>query len=97
MNDLYSDLLNSNNNDTSKTSDLVVCRLFQDDELVLISESKQGSQQHFNVLEKNCKNWKLGVNTDKTKVTIFNKKKLMKERKLLYSKQDIAIVKCYKL
>ena len=82
MNDLCSDLLNSNNIDTPKISDLAVPCLFWADDLVLISESKKGLQQHLNVLKKYCKDWKLGVNTDKTQVVIFKKNgKLIKKRK----------------
>ena len=67
MNDLCSDLLNSNNIYTPKISDLAVPCPFWADDLVLISESKEGLQQHLNVLEKYCKYWKLIVNTDKHK------------------------------
>ena len=49
MNNLYSDLLNSNNIDTPKIFDLAVPCLFRGDDLVLISESKEGLQQHLNV------------------------------------------------
>ena len=42
MNDLCSDLLNSNNIDTPKISDLAVPCLFSADDPVLISESKEG-------------------------------------------------------
>ena len=81
MNDLCSDVLNSNNIDTPEISDLAVPCLFWADDLVLISQSKEGLQQHLNVLEKYCKDWKLSVNTDKTQVVIFNKNgKLMKRR-----------------
>ena len=57
MNDLRSDLLNSNNIDTPKISDFAVPCLFWADYLVLISESRKGLQQHLNVLEKYCKDW----------------------------------------
>ena len=81
MNDFCSELLNGNN--TPKISNVAVPCLFLADDLVLISESKEGLQQHLNVLEKNCKDWKLSVNTDKTKVVIFNKnRKLIKKGKV---------------
>ena len=73
MNDLCSDLVNSNNIDTPKIFNLAVACLFWTDDLVLIGESKEGLQQHSNALGKYCKNWKLSVNTDKTQVVIFNK------------------------
>ena len=90
MNDLCSDLLHSNNIDTPKITDLAVPCLFWADDFVLILESKEGLQQHLNVLEKYCKDWKLSVNTDKTQVVIFNKNgKLIKKEKVFYRKQSI--------
>ena len=73
MNDLCSDLLNNNNIDIPNISNLAVPCLFWADDLVLMSESKEGLQQHLNVLEKYCKVWKPSVNTDKTQLVIFNK------------------------
>ena len=97
MNDLCSDLLDSNNIYTPKISDLAVPCLLGTNDLVLISESKEGLQQHLNVLEKYCKDWKLSVNTDKTKVVIFNKNgKLIEKEKAFYRKQGIDSVKGYK-
>ena len=55
MNDLCSDLLNSNNIYTPKISALAVHCLFWADDLVLISGSNEGVQQHLNVLERYCK------------------------------------------
>ena len=83
MNDLCSDLLNSNNNDAPKISNLEVLCLFWVDDLLLISDSKEGLHQHLDVLEKYCKDWKLSVNNDKIKVVTFNKNgKLIKNEKL---------------
>ena len=83
--------------DTRKISDLAVPCLFWADDLVLISESEEGLQQHLNVLKKYCKDWKLSVNTDKTQVVIFNKNgKLIKKEKVFYRKQSIDSVKGYK-
>ena len=97
MNDLCSDLLNSTNIDTPNISDLTVPGLSWADDLVLISESKEGLQQHLNVLEKYCKDWKLSVNTVKTQVVIFNKNgKLIKKEKIFYRQQGIDSVKGYK-
>ena len=97
MNDLCSDFLNTNNIYTTKISDLAVPCLFWANDLVLILESKEGLQQHLNVSEKYCKDWKLIVNTDKTQVVIFNKNgKLIEKEKVLYKKQGIDSVKDYK-
>jgi hypothetical protein len=47
--------------------------LFADD-LVLLSETPQGLQNALNHLSDYCKRWLLSINTEKTKVMIFNKK-----------------------
>ena len=43
------------------------------DDLVLISQSKQGLQNALNKLQRYCDKWCLKINVDKTKVMIFNK------------------------
>ena len=43
------------------------------DDLVLISESKEGLQLQIDSLAKYCRKWKLKVNTKKTKCIIFNR------------------------
>ena len=43
------------------------------DDLVIFSESPTGLQNSLNKLEKYCKNWGLAINTNKTKIVIFNK------------------------
>ena len=48
------------------------CLLFADD-IALMSESAQGSQQCLNKLAMYCNKWNLSVNTSTTKVMIFNK------------------------
>ena len=42
------------------------------DDLVLMSASKEGLQKCLDDLNIYCKKWKLKVNTDKTKILIFN-------------------------
>ena len=43
------------------------------DDLVLISETAEGLQNCLNALQNYCDKWCLSINTDKTKVMIFNK------------------------
>ena len=43
------------------------------DDIILLSSSAQGLQQKLNRLNEYCKDWCLNINTDKTKVLIFNK------------------------
>ncbi len=43
------------------------------DDLVLLSPTKEGLQQHLNLLQRFCQTWALTVNTAKTKIMIFQK------------------------
>lgn len=51
---------------------LLNCLMFADD-LILISQTAEGLQNSLNVLNKHANEWKLKINTSKTKVMIFNK------------------------
>ena len=42
------------------------------DDIVLLSESKEGLQKSLDILHEYCSTWKLQVNTDKSKIMIFN-------------------------
>ena len=43
------------------------------DDLVLISESREGLQRQIDTLEKFCTKWKLKINVKKTKSMVFNR------------------------
>ena len=45
------------------------------DDLIIFSETHQGLQTALNKLQEYCYNWQLTVNTNKTKIMIFQKKK----------------------
>ncbi len=49
------------------------CLLFADD-LVLLSPTKEGLQQHLDLLHSFCQSWALSVNPKKTKIMIFQKR-----------------------
>ena len=51
----------------------VKCLLFADD-LVLLSPTKEGLQQHLDLLNNFCQSWALSVNPKKTKIMIFQKR-----------------------
>ena len=50
-----------------------ISSLLYADDLVLISDSEQGLQNKLNILNDYCNEWCLKVNTNKTKIIIFNK------------------------
>ena len=49
----------------------VNCLLFADD-LVVLSPTKEGPQQHLNLLHRFCQTWALTVNLSKTKIMVFH-------------------------
>ena len=49
------------------------CLLFADD-LVLLSPTKQGLQQHLDILHRYCQTWALTVNLSKTRIMVFQKR-----------------------
>ena len=51
------------------------------DDLVLLSPTQQGLQQHLDLLEQYCQNWALTVNFNKSKIMIFQKKPRSQESK----------------
>ena len=78
-------------------SSSINCLLYADD-LVLLSETAEGLQNCFDKLSSYCDQWNLEVNTDKTKVMIFNKRnRLLKHQYNFYfNNLDIEVVYNYK-
>ena len=67
------------------------------DDLVLMSVSKEGLQKCLDDLHSYCKKWKLKVNTDETKVLIFNKSgRLMKKHCFIFESEALEIVQEFK-
>ena len=67
------------------------------DDLVLLSNSKEGLQKCLEVLNVFCKKWKLNVNTEKTKVMIFNKSgRLLKSNKFTFNKIHLEAIQEFK-
>ncbi len=63
------------------------CLMFADD-AVLLSETREGLQQSLEKIKEYCDNWLLKINSDKTKVMIFNKSgRLLKEKFTLGNEQ----------
>ena len=73
VNDIF-DILNNGNesNIFVKEGELINVLMYADD-LILLSETKEGLQQQINKLSDFCVKWKLDVNTKKTKIMVFNR------------------------
>ena len=99
MNDLCSDLINSaNDSETSKLlQEIFIPCLFWADDLLLLSKTKDGLQKQLDILAKYSSDWKLKVNTDKTKSLSFNKSgRLIKTEKVYYNGDMMEPTKHYK-
>ena len=64
------------------------------DDMVLLSPTEQGLQQHLDLLEKYCQNWALAVNIKKkkkTKIMIFQKKPRCQESRHPFTLGNTAL------
>ena len=69
--------------------------LFVDD-LVLLADSSKGLQDSLYRLTEFCKTWKLNINTTKTKVVIFNRRRNIHQIPLILDNMELEYVSSYK-
>ena len=62
--------------DPIKMGSKMINILMYADDIVLVSKSSQGLQKALDILHSYCHNWRISLNLQKTKIMIFNKKKL---------------------
>ena len=65
------------------------------DDTALMADSSDGLQKTLNCFEKSCDLWTLTVNTTKTKVVIFSKKKVWQNQSFKIKGQHIEIIDSY--
>ena len=69
-----------------------ILMLFADD-MVILGKSVEDVQNSLNLLENYCRRWGLEVNTDTTKVMVFQKRgDLLPNEKWLYKTNDLDVV-----
>jgi len=73
VNDLFEKINQGTLKDVFLNPNNKVNALMYADDLVLISETKEGLQQHIDNLQEYCQKWKLNVNIKKTKSMVFNR------------------------
>lgn len=66
------------------------------DDTVLFADSSADLQHALNIFEHYCKDWKLTVNTAKTKVMIFGRGRRSQNISFVYNKEDVEIVNSFK-
>jgi hypothetical protein len=93
--DLPTNLVDALSSPVWLDNEQVNCLMYADD-LILLSESKEGLQHSLNRLETYCTKWGLTVNLSKTKVIVFNKGgKALKNIILVYKSNVVEIVGSY--
>ena len=70
--------------------------LFFADDLVLLADSSKGLQDSLYWLTEFCKTWKLNINTTKTKVVIFNRRRNIHQILLILDNMELEYVSSYK-
>ena len=74
VNDLFESMNNNNDSDIFLgNNEYKINALMYADDLILLSESKEGLQKQIDKLENYCAKWRLQINSKKTKVMIFNR------------------------
>ena len=64
--------------------------LFADD-LVLLTPTKEGLQQHLDLLHRFCQTWALTVNLSKTKIMVFQKRSSCQDHKYKFHLATVAL------
>ena len=73
VNDLIDTINKNSTTDVYLNANNKINALMYADDLVLISETKEGLQRQIDSLHEYCKKWKLSINIKKTKTMIFNR------------------------
>lgn len=89
------DDLNKDNTDPVVIGDTSVNILLYADDIVLLSQSKEGLQNSLNILHDFCYSWKLKVNTDKSKIMVFNSNGKTYLNQFTYNNVDLETVANY--
>ena len=78
---------------------MIILKLFlllYADDTVLFSDNEIEMQQALSVFETYCKEWKLTVNTEKTKIVIFGQGRNTNAYHFKINMKEIEIIKDYK-
>jgi exonuclease III len=92
INDIESSIRAGNLNNYINVNEITMCTLLFADDMVLFSKNKEGLQQLLNDLNIYCKKWNIYVNTNKTKVCIFEKRKSNNNDSFLFNNNELEIV-----
>ena len=95
VNDLE-DTLSLHGADCVNIESLKLFLLMYADDIVIFAESPEGMQNNSNILEMYCKKWNSTVNTNKTKVMIFQKRgRISQQYKWYYNGVELEFTNAY--
>ena len=83
------------NADPVVVGDVSLNALLYADDIVLLSDSKEGLQNCLNTLSNYCSFWKLQVNTEKSKVMVFNSNGKFFLNEFYYNGKSLETVNTY--
>ena len=85
-----------NKNEPAELDNCPINCLMYADDIVLISKSQEGLQRSLNSLNEYCNEWDLTVNTDKTKVVVFNKRGVLNKCPVTYQGKPLKVEQEFK-
>ena len=76
-------------------NDTYLTHLMFADDIVLFSQSEIGLQNSLHVIEQYCKEWKLKLNTSKTKIMVFNNPSDVMKYRFMFNNSELEMVEEY--
>ncbi|MCG8429684.1 MAG: hypothetical protein MJA29_00695, partial [Candidatus Omnitrophica bacterium] len=92
---LFPDFINMGERINELRTLLKLYLLMYADDTIIISETADGLQKNLDALSEYCDKWKLKINTDKTKILIFTRKKKRIDRNFLLNGRALEKVEEY--
>ena len=93
INDMFE---NTSENEAPTLKNVNIKFLLYADDVVVLANSPENLQKYMDEVETYTKRWGLTVNTNKTKVVIFNSKGKLINLKIMYGKTELESVMSYK-
>ena len=95
INDITKNFENNKSTPLKLIDSNISCLLFADD-LLILSETKEGLQHSLNNLSNYCDNWQLDINVNKTKSMIFKQNYTKTEPSFVYYRNN-QIAECFRI
>ena len=96
VNEIFNIMNSNNSSDITLDNDNKINALMYADDLIIISDSKEGLQKQMDKLNSFCTKWKLDVNIKKTKIMVFNRGNRLINAQFYINNTQIENVKKFK-